>query len=1056
MIDAWAFGRLVSIRFLWCLILLASTAAPPAQALDPSLRVTQYGHTAWKLSEGFPGGVVTAIAQTPDGWLWLGGDGLRRFDGVTITPWRPPAGQTLPDLPVRLLFVAHDGALWIAWARGLARWDGSRLELQQDFAGRTINAIAQAQDGTLWVGGTQPGFLCAIRESHTRCEHDGARLGMDVGTVIAARDGALWVATLQGVWRWAPGPPTRIMLTKHAAAALPVLTETPDGAVLFLTQDAVWRVDRGRAERTYTFAPTDTPNRILSDRDGALWFATASGGVLREFGGKIVGFRMADGLSADRIIRLFEDREGNIWISTIGGLDRFRAPAGAVWSRSQGLEGAPSSVLADGDSVWIGASRALYQWRAGELHVFRAPGAPSPAKATGSDADRSPASDAVIAGLPDHVVPSLFKDAQGRLWYGGGPEGGFGFLKGGVFHLIRAVPIGYVDAIAQDRSGSIWIAHSEAGLMRIAPDLQVTRVGWKWAGTDPLEVHRLAADVGRGGLWLGRRRGGIARVLADRTVESYSIRNGLAGGSVNDIRVARNGEVWVAADGGLSRIANGRVATLRAPSSLPCDGVYGTVAEDDGGLWAYTKCGLAQFAAADLDAWRGAVDRRNSPPILRSRVVADGLPDATIMSSVSPHLTRASDGALWFITMDSAVRFDPRHIPFNPLPPPVHIEGLFADEKPYDTAGRPRLPPLTRYLSIDYTALGLVAPERVRFRYRLEGFDKAWREVVNVRRALYTNLPPRHYRFRVIAANNDGVWNTAGDALDFAIAPAWWQTWWFRIALAVSLAALLVVAWRMRLRAVVREREVERREQQLRLELAHAARLATMGQLVASVSHEVRQPISSVLVSGDAAKRWVARGDVEQVGRALDTILRSAARANEIIDGLRVLARKQPAEQHPFDLVEAIGEVTLLIRGEANKAGVTIDLQLPERLPPARGNRVQVQQVAMNLAINAIEAMSAGGASPRELRIRVEPAQMGRLAVIVADTGPGLNPEAAKRAFESFYTTKPEGMGMGLSICRSIVEAHGGQLTLSPNTPHGAVFRFTVPIDWDAAATPTV
>ena len=232
--------------------------------------------------------------------------------------------------------------------------------------------------------------------------------------------------------------------------------------------------------------------------------------------------------------------------------------------------------------------------------------------------------------------------------------------------------------------------------------------------------------------------------------------------------------------------------------------------------------------------------------------------------------------------------------------------------------------------------------------------------------------------------------------------------------------------------------------QKVQMELAHANRVSAMGQLTASIAHEANQPIAGAVNSGQAALRWLDRPDLEAARRAIERVIRDAKRASDVIGGLRALVKKALPQTESFDINEAIREVIVITRGEAMMCGISVEAHLAKGLPHIRGDRVQVQQVILNLVINAIEAMSDMTDGRRELLISTAAAESGGVLVAVRDSGPGLPSATLDRVFDAFYTTKPTGLGLGLSICRSIVEAHGGHLRVSANKPQGAVFQFTV------------
>jgi PAS domain S-box-containing protein len=520
---------------------------------------------------------------------------------------------------------------------------------------------------------------------------------------------------------------------------------------------------------------------------------------------------------------------------------------------------------------------------------------------------------------------------------------------------------------------------------------------------------------------------------------------------------------------------------------------------------------------------------------------------------------------LWFLPLDGVSVIDPHHLVLNKLPPPVHIEQIVADGKTYDLSsqgsGGVHLPPRVRDLTIDYTALSLVVPEKVRFRFKLEGQDADWREVVNQRRVEYSNLPPRHYRFRLMACNNSGVWNEEGAALDFAVDPAYWQTNWFRALCAAAFLAVLLGLYRARIQQLRRQerklrdvietiptfawtalpdgsvdfvnrhwqeytglsaertagsgwhaavhtadlkrhaekwrvslatgepfenevryrraadeqyrwflaravplrdqrgkilkwygistdiedrKRAEQEREGLRADLAHVNRVSTLGEMAATLAHEIKQPIAASITSANTCIEWLAHEppNLDRARAAAGRIDKYGNRAAEIIDRIRSLYKKSPPQRLQVEVNEIIREMVELLRAEANLYAVSIRTDLVADLPKINADRVQLQQVFMNLILNAIEAMKETGGV---LTVKTQLGENGQLLISVSDTGVGLPKEKTEQIFDTFFTTKPQGSGMGLSISRSIVESHGGRLWATANDGRGATFHFTLP-----------
>ena len=469
-------------------------------------------------------------------------------------------------------------------------------------------------------------------------------------------------------------------------------------------------------------------------------------------------------------------------MSTTEGLDRFREHAVVTLTAKQGLQTAVvGSVLSDKNgSVWLATLEGLERWDHGRITIPSTGGSKRDGKLNG--------------GNPN----SLFLDGRGRIWVSTFRE--IGYLENGRFISIKGVPEGWKLSITQDIAENVWVVSEQFGLSRISPKNDVLQIPWSSLGhKDNASV--LAADHERGGLWIGFFRGGIAYFSDGQILAAYTPADGLGTGRVNDFQFDDYGTLWVSTAGGLSRLKNNHVATLTSKNGLPCDAVHWAIEDNDHSWWLYMACGLVRIDRSALNGWAAAVDDgQNTTPAIHVTVFdsLDGVKSLSSPSHTDPQVAKTPDGKLWFLPWDGVSVIDPHHIPLNKIPPPVHIEQIVADGKTYDLSsqgsGGMHLPPRVRDLAIDYTALSLVVPEKVRFRFKLEGQDADWREVVNQRRVEYSNLPPRHYRFRVMACNNSGVWNEEGAALDFAVDPAYWQTNWFR---ALCAAAFLGMLWRL-------------------------------------------------------------------------------------------------------------------------------------------------------------------------------------------------------------------------------------------------------------------
>ena len=778
-------------RALACILLAANTCA---FALNPELDVGQYAHKSWTVREGFFKGAIGGIAQTPDGYLWLGTQfGLLRFDGVKTSDWEPPPGQHLPSNFIRGILAARDGTLWIGTTKGLASWKGGRLTQYPDLTGQDVFRIVEDREGSVWANGfgTPSGRLCEIKTGSVQCHGGDGSLGQGVFGLYEDSGGGLWAGVLNGLWRWRPGPPKFYPLPGELDS-VQGFAEGDDGALLLGMRSGLRQVVHDRIE-SYLLPHNVRVNahKLFRDREGSLWVATEDRALVHLHQGRTDVFAPSEGLSGEFVKDFLEDREGNIWVTTNGGLDRFRDVAAATFSVGQGFSNPPNQPLlaARDGGVWFSTTNGLNQWKNGQITIYQRRNSPLPALVNQK---------VVPNALPD-LASSLYQDDRGRIWIA--TLGGFGYLENEHFIPMSGVPARFVYSFAQDTGGNLWMSEQSLGLLRLSPGNAIQQIPWASLGPKDFAMT-LTADPVQGGLWLGFFQGGVAYFKDGQIRASYAAREGLGDGRVTHMWTDRDGTLWASTEGGLSRLKNGHVSTLSSKNGLPCDAAHWSLEDADRSFWLYMPCGLVRIARSELDAW--TTDPKTT---IKATVFdrADGVGTAASLSGYSPRASKSPDGKLWFVSPVGASVIDPRHLPFNRLPPPVHIEQIIADRNTYTTDGALKLPPLVRDVEIDYTALSFVAPEKVRFRYKLEGRDRDWRDAGNERKKSYNDLPPRTYRFRVMASNNNGVWNEAGDSLQFSIAPAYYQTTWFLVSCVGAFFALLWMLYRYRLYQVARE-----------------------------------------------------------------------------------------------------------------------------------------------------------------------------------------------------------------------------------------------------------
>jgi len=605
-------------------------------------------------------------------------------------------------------------------------------------------------------------------------------------------------------------------------------------------------------------------------------------------------FSTTDGLSGDDVYALLEDPEGSIWVDTTNGLDRFRDFSVVTLTPKQGLSNASvDSVLADSDGVvWLGSQGGFGRWNHGRFETYH-----------------------IGNGARPLLPESLFQDDRGRIWIS--TFAGVGYIEKDRFLPIHGIPGGNILSMSEDTAGNLWIVNEQFGLFHLSSEGNIGKITWAELGHKD-QASVLAADRGQGGLWIGFFEGGISYFADGHIRKSYTAADRLGAGRVSDFYFDDDGVLWISTEGGLSRLKNNRVATLTSESGLPCDSVHWAIEDDDHSMWLYTACGLVRIARSELEAWSTAADehadgaRRIQVTVFDS---SDGVRSLVSPGHYHPQVAKTPDGKLWFLPWDGVSMIDPRHLGINKLPPAVHIEQVVADGKTYDPANGLQLPPHVRDLVIDYTALSLAAPEKIHFRYKLEGQDPDWREVVNDRKVQYSNLAPRHYTFRVMACNNSGVWNETGAALEFSVLPVFYQTNGFRVLCVFGFLALLWGIYQLRVQQMQRQ-----------FNIALDARVNERTRIARELHDTLLQNFHGLMFQFQAARNLMRRRPDEAIQFLDDAIgetKKALAESREAIQELRSepiakgnlaellmltsreLADSDPNERPPaFDLIE--------------------------------------------------------------------------------------------------------------------------------------------------------
>jgi len=818
--PAWTIARVLARMIVLC-PLVTSVVFAQLHTLD----VSQYLHTSWTAQDGYFRGIGGSMAQTADGQIWvLSANGLLRFDGMRFGEWAPPKGESLPGKPPAMLLGSRNGSLWLA-GHGVAEFrnDGT-WHSYHELDSSSLVQLAEDKDGVIWagVGGRPTSNSCSlfrIDRGKAECYKRPEIAGLDFSRLYVDRKGRLWADSKIGIWRILPGQP---MLIQKESLPVDAFTEDSDGSLLYTLDGPIWKLTGDRRPEDYLDKIDGTKINgwaMLRDREGGVWIGTSGEGVVHLHEGRVDHFSSFDGLSSDSVQGIFEDREGNVWVMSPDGIDKFTKPGVPRLTRKQGLSSDNAlSVLTDSRGrTWVGTDNGLNELVADQmiqqsLQPRNRPGSALLETHTGRLLIANQDPNKTTGSNFRHMVP----DKSGKVWLEGYKT---------------------VFAFAEDGGRTLWAASRELGLLHLREDGELIKsFNAEQFGDYPLSV---AFDPKRDGIWFTTHQGELLFLKGDKVQERYGRTNGLGYGPIRVSQVDDDGGVWVTTKVGLAYLKDGKVSLLGRKNGLPCDALHWMRHDQDHNVWLYTECGLVSISENDLLSW--IAQPSHTVTVTHFLDSTEGVENDANGGWFAPLTALTKDGRILFAMRTGLGVLDPRHLNLNVLPPPVRIEGVTADGREVGNAGRVSLPAKTSAIHISYTALSFTAPRKVQFRYKLQGYDKDWSPPEFLREATYTNLPPGDYSFRVIACNNSGVWNKQGAVFDFVVLPAWYQTLWFWSLSASGGICLLSVIFWVRLKAAERELSVrfsERVTERMRIarEL-HDTLLQALQGLVLSVSN---------------------------------------------------------------------------------------------------------------------------------------------------------------------------------------------------------------------------
>jgi ligand-binding sensor domain-containing protein/signal transduction histidine kinase len=980
--------RMNRLRCCLLVTLMAVCFVDLAHAVDPNRTFSQYIRDQWTAENGFPGGLVNSFTQTPDGYLWIGTEkGLYRYDGLNFVTAQAldPAFPSVTN--VLGLTTDGEGNLWVRTQGSVLRYrNGSLEDLTPNLApGSFISAMSRALGGNVVLANLMHGEILYGRRDFTSLASSKIFQTALVISLAQTQDGKIWIGT---------------------------------------RGDGLFYLFKGQLRPAIEGVPDRKINSLIGTVNGGLWIGTDNGLAFWD-GTAISTKNIPPALNSARISALVEDRDRNLWIGTSRGLLRFNRKDGSLLAATEEESTGEITALREDreGNIWIGNKHGIERLRDSPFITY-----------------------SVSEGLPSGSTGPIYVDPEQRTW--------FGPLNGGLYRMEdgKVKPVlkrGSARDVIYSIAGSgddVWAGRQEGGLThfilrRGAVEQETYTEANGLVQNSVYAVHQ-SPD---GTVWAGTLSGGVSR-LRDGTFKAYTTSNGLASNSIAAIEEGSDGTMWFATRGGLSALSRDRILTYTIHDGLPSDDVISLLPSSDDILWIGTTGGLAFLRANKIHGAQTFPESLREPifglaedkqgslwvatsnrvlQVNRDRLLGASLKEGDIrkygfadglrgLEGVRRNRSVVIDqrGRIWFSLNHGISVVDPARVSAA-LPAIPHIEEITADGVPITMQDPTRIPGPSQRLVFTYTGVSLTVPERIRFRYMLDGFDRAWSDVTATRQAIYTNLGPGSYSFRVKSSNSDGLWDGPDAAVFLKIAPAFWQAWWFRVSCLLSVAFMVWMIYQLRVRQVSRQlyaRLEERLEERERI-----ARDLHDTLLQGFVSAAMQLHVANDRLAADSPAKPIIERVIQLMGQVSEE-------GRNTIRSLRSSKRTVP------DIEQALSRVPQEL-GEERRIDFRVVAEgLPQPLHPA------IREEAYRIGREAVtNAFRHSGAS----RIEVEVDYAARhLRILVRDNGCGINAQVLEAGREGHW---------GLSGMRERAEKIGAMLVVSSGSGIGTEVELSIP-----------
>lgn len=976
-------------------ILIAFALFTPSQgnAQPREKPLSHYKVVRWSPTSGSPFNGVNALVQSHDGYLWIGAkEGLYRFDGIRFVSFDRSQYPQLLSTRISALFEDREGALWIGTAGGgLSTLYNGRLTTRtskQGLPSDYVKAIAEDLEGKIWVGTDGEGVCRILADTIISYNSKNSILDDRVTSLVISPDTSVWVGTFSGLFRLSNGQWRRFgranglssdsILCLHETAGEVWIGTYGQGITIFRNGRFV---KFGRSQGL----PGNNVTGIIGDTTTGIWVTTLRGGVSRILHGRISSHPIEGADRGAYAVTIARVSDGSVWVGLqTEGLAQLRDVPFTWFSTTQDSKPNPvASVVEDhAGIIWLGTANGLERLEGGKI-------------------ENTP--------LRQNVI-SVAENPNGTIWAGTLGLGLFKYEKGVATRIdINRIPAFW--ALYSDSRGILW-AGSNKGLIRIEEGLQ--KIYTHNSNGLSHDDVRAICETKDSTLWVGTSYG-----LNELAGDTFRVFTKKPTGLSNDVIVAlhadTNGDLWVGTLGGLNRMRHGVFVSFTTKDGLPDDAAGMILEDNDGYFWISSDKGLYRVSKSELNDY---ADGKDSALHCVTFGKEDGLINPGISGTIQPAAWKSRDGRLWFATAGGVAMVDPGDLRVNMKPPPVVIEAMTVDRKTIDIFAPVSMSYNVNEFEIDYTAPSFVKAQKLAFKYRLEGLSEDWIDAGTRRTAYFTHIPPGEYQFQVIAANENGIWNTTGATLRLAILPPFWMTWWFR---SVVVLMFLSIGPAIYFRRVTQLKRKHTQQQEFAMRLI-ASQEAERKRIAAELHDALGQNI--IIIKNRALLGKQANEEREIISEQLDEIAKTATAT---LDEMRKIAHNlRPVNLERFGLTETIAQT---VKDVGSASGITLnaDIENIDKLlsPEVEMHLFRIVQEALTNIVKHAQA-TTGSISIKKMN--------GAIQLTVCDNGRG------------FGTSKESHRrGFGLDDIAQRVNLIGGNLEIDSTPGKGTTMTVVLP-----------